>query len=444
MKNHFVEKSARAAWLLGALLFVVSSCDNEDEFNPLLASIQVPAGLLDSDSKVYLLASDSEGEIIEFAEIQDGATTQLVSDTYTESTFTLSIVTAYSDLSYKDLYGSSYHGVRRGVKIVVPESADEEVDYFQFTTQNFDAVNASYYTLASNGDASSIYPDDTSGDLYLSKSPTRFFITKYNLNYEPIGFQFPTTTYTAAQTPAVNLAGTYAAFQSETVNFTESSYAGVTVYGRVAADNFTELYEVSESSTGSTSLSIKYPGTTFPAYASSSYVEGFDYYYEAYHKSQRSDFSMLDVDATVEITGQTIDYSITSNGDVVSFDFDQDGSESEYFGWDIYAPTGANKSVTIPKLPTEITSTFSAYSYAGWTNDEDLEVMQIEGVDSVDEYILAEMDENLSGSVNAKYVYLYLGSGVAREARLNLVQEKKHHTKLGGYKNRFEVDRNKR
>lgn len=452
MKINLREQKIASVLLVVILLFVVSSCDKEeDPFNPLLVSVELPAGVLDSDGSVYLVASDSEGEVITFAELSDGKTIELKSDSYTAATFTLSIVSAYQSGSYKDLYGSSYHEVSRGTKLVVPEdSADDGSEYFEFNVQNFDSNTASYYTIAGNGGSPdnggsfNINFSDAGGYLFFSKSPSRLFITKYDANYQPTGFQFPSTTYTSTQVPTINLAGNYTAFQSETVTFSEPVYAGVDVYGRLAADNYLEQYRVSSSDISGSSLSIKYPGNTFPVYSSESYVQGEDYYYEAYHKSQRSDFSLLDVDASVEIDGQTINYSVTTQGDVVSFYLEQQGGDFEYYEWEMYAPVGSNKSATIPKLPTEITNGFDSYSYTAWSTNEQVEVMEIENVGSLDEYLRADVDGRLYGALNTKRVYLYLGTGSAREARAKLAKERNHKEKLGAFKARFEKDRSQK
>lgn len=442
MKHYFKNILKLKVLLLSALLFTISSCDNDDDaFNPLLASVDVPEGFFSSNTKLYILASDKAGNVIEFAEVIEGEITELKSDSYKESTFTLSIVDIYNyGTSYKDLYGSSYHNLKRGVKVVLTEDDLEEESYLNYTAQNFD-VNASEYIISSNGDNNYVYSDYLTGYLYFSKSPTRIFITKKDLNYTPTGFMFPTTTYTNGTTPTINLSGNYTAFQSETINFTEPVYAGVEVYGRSAANSYDEQYLVSDVYEYDQSIVVKYPGTTFPAYASESYVSGDDYSYEAYNKSQRSDFSMMDIDATVTITGQTITYSATGDGNVVYLDIDQDGNDFEYFDWDVYAPVGSNQSVTIPKLPVEITTGFSSYSYAAWEAQEEISVMEIETIDSIDEYFAADMGSVDYRSLNSKSMYLYLGSGVAREARMNLVKEKKHKAAFGNFKARFEKDR---
>lgn len=443
MKTRCVLEKFKTLPLLVAGLFFVTSCDNEgDSFNPLLVSIQIPADVLDSDSEIYMLASDANGDIIEFKVLEDGETNVLSSDSYKEGTFTLSLISRNASGQYKYLDGSSYYGVKRGLKVVLDESTfNETEEYLEYTSQNFDINNASYYLLSSNGDIDYVYPDDLSGSLYLAKSPTRIFVTKYNQDYQPSGFLFPTTTYTASQSPAINLSGSYTAFQTETVTFSESVYAGVEVYGRPAANNYDEQYEVYDVSSYGDELDIKFPGTTFPAYSSMSYVEGEDYYYSAYHKSQRSDFSMMDVNASVEIDGPTLVYTVTGDGEIVSLDFDQEGTNFEYLDWEIYANTGSNQSVTLPKLPAAITTGFSSYSYNNWEADEEIEVLEVEGIDSIDEYLNAELDGSQQYSLNAKYVYLYLGSGAARKARTTPTLERKQQVNLAKLKSRFEKTR---
>lgn len=442
MKYHFQNILKLKVLLLLVFLFTISSCDNDDDsFNPLLVSIDIPEGFLDSDGKFFLLASDKAGNVIEFAEIIDGEVTELKSDSYKESTFTLSLVDTYNSGTYKNFYGSSYHNLKRGVKIVLSEEDFESESYLEFTAQNFDSNTASEYTIASNGSDYTVYPENLTGYLYLTKSPTRLFITKYNLDYEASGYIFPTTTYATGSTPSVNLIGDYAAFQSETVNFADPVYAGVSVYGRTSASSYEEQYSVSQTYGYDEPLAVKYPGTTFPAYSSESYVEGDDYYYEAYHKSQRSDFSMLDVNATVDINGQTIEYSVTGDGSTVYFEFEQEGSDFESYDWDMTAPVGSTQSVTIPKLPSEITTGFSTYSYTAWAADEEVTVLEIETVDSIDKLFGLEMGDTEFASLNRKSMSLYMGSGAARKGRMDLTKEKKHQIGLGKFKSHFKKDR---
>jgi hypothetical protein len=437
-------KTGKLLPLMVAGLLLVASCDKgeDDSLNPVLFSIDIPEGLITSQSDLYLVASDAEGETLAFTQLQDGQVNELRSDTYKESSFTLSIISKYTAGQFKDLYGSSYHGVKRGQSLVIDGSAIEESEnYINFTTGNFDVTNAASYAMASNGDTDYVYPDDLGGILYMAKSPTRVFITKYNKNFVATGFLFPSTTYTASQEPIISLSGTYTPFQTETVTFSESVFAGVEVYGLPSATSYDEQYQVADVSTDGTRLDIKYPGTAFPAYASYSYIEGDGYYLEAYHKSQRSDFSPMDVDATIEINGQEVTYSVTGDGDIVSLDFDQEGTDFEYIDWDMYANTGTNQSLVLPKLPIEITSGFSSYSYSNWQAEDELVVLQIEGISSTDEYLAGDIGGGLENSRNTKYLYLYLGVGPARSARAAQVSEKANRINLANFKSRFEKNR---
>lgn len=433
--------------VLFVFVFTISSCDNdEDAFNPLLASIEIPEEFLSSTSKVFLLASDKAGEVIEFAEVKNGEVTELKSDSYKESTFTLSFVEVYtaSGSAYKDLYGISYHNLKKGTKIILTDDDLEDETFINYTAQNFDVATASRYVVASNSDYSYVYPDDLSGNLYFTKGGTRTFIIKYDQDNVAAGFMFPTITFAAGTNAIINLSENFTTLQSETVTFTDPAYIGVAVYGRPDANLYDQQYLVSQDNGYDEPLTVKYPGTTFPAYSSESYAEGDDYYYEAYNKSQRSDFAMLDVNATLNITGPTIVYSLTGDGSIASFDFEMEGNDFEYFDWDLYAPVGSNQSVTIPKLPSEITTAFITFNYEAWEAEEEVSVMEIENIDSIDEYFRADMSSVDYRSLNSKYLGLYMGSGVAREARMKLVKEKKHQTAFGSFKAQFEKDRTRK
>ncbi|NBW36594.1 MAG: hypothetical protein EBR30_16545, partial [Cytophagia bacterium] len=242
----------------------------------------------------------------------------------------------------------------------------------------------------------------------------RLFIVKSN-NGQQLGYLFPTTTYTNGQTANLNLAGTYSNFTSEIVNFSAETYYGVTVFGRPSATDFTEKYLVSQALDYGNQLTIQYPGNTFPAYASESFIAGDNFSFTAYNKASRSDFSLFNASTEVEVNNRTVSYDVTSEGKVVVFDVDMEGaSQSEEMQWEIYAPAGLNQSFVIPQLPEEIANLFDSYNENNWVFDGELGVIVAEDVNTVTDYFVEETEGRLYNSKNIKYLNLYLDASAAR------------------------------
>lgn len=424
-KSLWTFRKSFTAGLLALCMLVVSSCDDENGgFTPLLIKVTVPDGYLDGEI-VYIVASSADGNVITFTQLQDGEVNELSSESYTEGTFTLSVVNRYVGTSYKDLYGTSFLGVQRGLEIDLPEYEEEDYGYFQLTGTNFD-LNASEYSISGNGGYGS-YIDSEYPTTWIdiTTSPSRIFITKYDANFNPTGFMYPSATYADAGQFEVNLSGTYTAFQTETVNFSQTTYASVDVYGLPTANNFTQMFEVSESDNFGTSLTVRYPGTTFPAYASYSYVWGEDYEYEGFSKTKKHDFDVPDANISINATGGSATYTATGEFDFMYFDFEQGpNDDEEYIEWSIYAPAGSNKTAAIPDIPTDITTGFS-FSSSAWAL-EDYAALRVAGINSMNELVLSDA----SGDDYLEYKGLYFYSNAAGRkpaARMDVSAPTRNH-----------------
>lgn len=409
MKSSKLFATLRLSLLLFVFVLIVSSCDNDEEDdNSRLISISTPENFM--ETPVYVIASTMDGEVIASKKLAKGETTTLSSTSYLENSFVLSIAVVFDEVEGNYFYGYSYVGVTRGIEASISTNVVGSIDFNTSTAlQNLDS-----YSISSNGDYNYLDENNDFESLDISKNPTRLFIVKSN-NGQQLGYLFPTTTYTNGQTANLNLAGTYSNFTSEIVNFSAETYYGVTVFGRPSATDFTEKYLVSQALDYGNQLTIQYPGNTFPAYASESFIAGDNFSFTAYNKASRSDFSLFNASAEVEVNNRTVSYDVTSEGKVVVFDVDMEGaSQSEEMQWEIYAPAGLNQSFVIPQLPEEIANLFDSYNENNWVFDGELGVVVAEDVNTVTDYFVEETEGRLYNSKNIKYLNLYLDASAAR------------------------------
>lgn len=408
-----------------SLLFALSCEQDEQSFNSLLASVQVSAGFISpfESQSIYVIASDSNGEVIEYLKLENDQTFELTSISYTESTFTLSFIKTEQHITgkqQKHLIGKSFHGLKRGTKLFLKKQLPGygNVGFFNFTAQNFDANQAFEYTLSSNGDIAHVTNPNSQGNpnyngegVLYSKNPSKVFILKYGADQKPLGYLFPSTSYTVSQKYEIDVSGNYLPLQTEVVNFSNLAFVGVRVYGRPNIDHYKELYEVSSSTTSyGNTLTIYYPGTTFPGYASHSWLNENNSYYENFNKSERFDFDFLAIKATIGVFGQTVNYSLVGDYGIALFNFNIAASDDEIYDWNSFAVTGADQTITLPKLPAEITADFATYSYSSWRVNPLAEILQFESISNLEEYAINKANGVWLGSLNYKYAYLNLGT----------------------------------
>ncbi len=380
------------------------------------------------------MASSLDGEVIASDQLVNGKTTNLSSTTYVENSFVLSFAVVFDEEPNKYFYGTSYVGVTRGIEVSVSTGIVGSID---LNTSSI-TQNPGAYSISSNGEYNYLDANNDFESLDISKSPTRLFIVKSN-NGQQLGYLFPTATYTNGQTANLNLAGTYSNFTTEIVNFSAETYYGVSVFGRPSAADFTEKYLVSESLDFGNQLTIQYPGNTFPAYASESFIAGDNFTFIAYNKSSRSDFSIFSASAEIEISNQTVSYDVTSEGKVVVFEASMEGADQfEEMQWEIYAPAGSNQSFVIPQLPEEIANLFDSYNEDNWIFDSELGVIVAEDVNTVTDYFVEETEGRLYSSKNIKYLNLYLEASAARGKVKARSEKKQKRVNLFNTKARLE------
>lgn len=430
MTNYIANKTLTRLALSLVLLFLFSCDDEEQAFNPQLVTVQVSADFINASSSVYLLASNNKGDIIDYVKLENDKTFELNSDTYLDPTFTLSFVEKFrfTNSQKTELQGNSFHDLQRGARLFLKRNIPGDVNagFFNFTLQNIETANNISYSISSNGDILSyslITKEDFKHSIN-SKNPTRLFITKYSGTEEPISYLFPSTQHVVSSDYTIDIGGDYTPFQSENVNFSDNVFAGVKVYGRTRLDNFIEQYQVSTSTVNyGNALNVYYPGDAFAAYSSRSRMNQNNFYFENFNRDKRSDFDFLTTEIELVNGSQEFTYSVTGDAIVLRFDFNMNGNEFESYDWNSFANAGIDKQITIPKLPIEITSNMSLFNYDSWNSELLVELMEVEGIYSVDEYLVSEAKGTWIGTQNTKYAYAYLGSGSAFQTRLNLASE---------------------
>ncbi|MCU0419902.1 MAG: hypothetical protein MUC38_09615 [Cyclobacteriaceae bacterium] len=373
-------------------VFSFSSCNDEDEkSDPTLVTVIVPADFigLEGYSNAYVVASDKNGDVISFAELVEGGSVTLVSDTYKESTFTLSWVYASLGDGNDELTGESYYEVKRGGTLNLVN--EDFGTLAQVSISNYGS-NVSYYQLSTaNSEVTNVIGNGFN-NIVFNKESSKVFVSKNSIEFQPLTYNFSTTVFDSNASNSYDLSTVTTDYSSEIVNFSESIFnLRVKLYGFEGTGASKERFFVgSSTSANSSSLTVKYPGTAFSLYGSESQFISDDISYTAYNKNAKHDFAIPTYTISLETSGQALSYSTTGGGDWVEIDMDEVENVETNYDWNIYTPTGAEKSIKFVKLPTEVTSAFTDYSYENWQfDDSPVDIVDYADFSDISEYLTA-------------------------------------------------------
>lgn len=391
--------------------FIFSSCNDDDEFDPTLISVFVPDYWLSGSNDVFIVASDESGEVIAFAQLENGETTTLSSSEFKGKTFTASFIYRYRSLGEKEISGESFYGVKRGgtVRLDYEDYHDNDENHeAQFNISGFDLA-ANYYYMTSNGSNSYVGSGNSYIYQYFGQNSSRIFAAKYN-NEGIAKYAFPSTVYDAFESYPFDLSTVTSDFSTETATFAEGLSVDVELLGVLGTGDSRQFFEeITYSGSNGNSIDIKFPGNAFDSYGSYTSIYN-DHSTYVYDKDSKYNFTVAAYTYSAEGTGPSLTYSIEGSGDWAYMDVDYNNNSDNYYDMDLYLPVGTNVTVNIVKLPSEITDGYDDYAYENWEFDsEGIEIVDYEDFEGAGEFLTA-ISQNDFNSYDYNYTYVELYS----------------------------------
>jgi hypothetical protein len=414
-------------------MFVISSCDDDDKFDPTLISVYTPDYWLGGSYFYYAVASDANGDVITYARLQNGETTTLSSNSYKGKTFTLSIIERYKSFNSNSIDGESFYQIPRGGVVRLDyedlKEGDNEsyLSYAQFNLSNAANPNVSSYSLITDYTNIDVGTNSTQVNVYFKQESSRVFALAYN-NNGTRRYTFPSTVYNGFETYPFDLATVTSDFVTEAVQIGEEENAYVYVNGILGTGESRQTFREVAYSSGSGTINVAFPGTAFTSYSSYSEIGGNNFYAYIYDKDSKYNFTHPTYTYAAESTGPQLTYSITGGGDWmymdIDYDYSIDGNGS--YDLDVYLPVGENIVANIVKLPTEITEGMDDYVYEDWEFDFDgVDVVDYEDFANAAEYIRAVSDKNYNYyDYNYTNVEVYTEGGGELSARKNDAEDR--------------------
>jgi hypothetical protein len=377
--------------ILSFLAIVFSSCnENEEEIKVDLISIYADEDYFGS-SEVFVIASDGNGDVIEYAQLKRGDTTTLSSTNFNKESFTLSLVYTFSaDNGDKSLFGQSYYDMKREAKL---DFSYDEFDFFTIQLSNYNP-DAAFYNICSNRQFQYIYPGMNLALLTFFGETSRIFNTIYSKDLPigvPMHYSFPATELNASETGSLDLASVNTDFDLEVVSTGEYHETFVSLHGILGTGQNQQVFQnIVNNYTASGSLDFWYPGNVFGRYASTTVAISDNYEAFIFDKDSKYNFTIPTYTYSSEGQGPAFTFS-ASGGDWIFVDLDYENSTSQNsLGFRAYVPTGFNQIVNMVKLPEEIIRIFDGYNYENWEFDhESPTVVEFEDYSSLSDYIVA-------------------------------------------------------
>jgi hypothetical protein len=396
-----------------ASLLVFSSCQESEEIKVDLIKIFVPNDFLEG-FELFVIASDANGDVIDFMNMQRGDTSKLSSTNF-EGNFTLSLV--YTRLVDGDKYllGSSFYNMKPGNTINFNNQGEIFLAFIELN--NFNST-AAYYTLSSNDDLEYIQRGQTIVFLKFNREASRIFTTKYE--GVPVGipmsYSFPTNEYSSFEDNTLDFSTINTALTVETVN-TENDETFVSLHGILGTGANRQIFQnIVSSYTTASSLDLKFPGTDFNSYASTTVLRNEDYDAFIFDKDSKYNFTTPLYTYSSDGTGPTFTFSI-SGGDWISVDADYNNVQPRnYYNFRTYIPTDFNQQINMVKLPQEIVSIFDQFNYQNWEFDhQSPAVVDYEDFSNPEEYLIASVRTGFNSfDHNSTSVVLYPNSESGR------------------------------
>ena len=191
------------------VILFLAACDGskENPINPNLATVTFDANLSNIDidplSEFFVMASKSDGSLIDYKPIEVGETITIASGDFTESEFTLSFLEKNTVAIGKYFAGLSYQGMPRGVEIIIKDPRSQTTEFVTLNAINFNQNNSSYL-FSLPGHFIECFADG-SLPLASSKDNSPLYIVTRNNEGEDSGYLLTQSNFALGQEYDVNL-----------------------------------------------------------------------------------------------------------------------------------------------------------------------------------------------------------------------------------------------
>ncbi|MCZ8328588.1 MAG: hypothetical protein O9302_11050 [Cyclobacteriaceae bacterium] len=393
------------------------SCEktNVDPPKQDLASVTFETGFsnidFDPDSEFYLMASASDGSVIDYKKLEFGKTLVLQNMGQALETFTLSFVER--NTKEKFIMGLSYQLTPIGSEIQI--NAPETGAPVQLDVNGFEG-DANSYRVSLPGHSETLY-GPASFSLLSEKNNAKIYVVKTDYDKGDIGFYLTEKTYTTGQTHQFNLTNAYQTFNEEEINLNtefDFVFANLRLFGRSANEVPSLAYFVSNnwSQEGDKQIVFRKPGTIFPTFSSVSTIYGDYHIFSSISTSKAYDFSIpeLEIEKVESKPGQVNFSIIAENGYVGSYFMKE--QNNGYIEWYVTDKAGLNKTVRVPNLPKELTNFIADFNPDDllWTEEVYLTWPQTNlTIGEIMNYDLLGWLPNDVPVVDVKFLDIYLG-----------------------------------
>lgn len=396
MKKIFQAKFFKPLTLLLALVPCVFSCGDEEEIRTELISIFASNDYFNG-YEIFAVASDANGDVIDFAQLKGEETITLTSTSFNKNSFTLSIVQRILNADNGDKYlsGYSWYEIKPGGSLTL---TGRETHLANISLSNSN-IDAGYYGLSSNRSFYLVDPRQTFVAVLLSGQSSRIFSTMYDKSLpvgSPTHYSFPTTEFSDLEIQSLDLATVNIPLDTETVDVELTEEAIVSLYGILGTGEDRQIFQnIVSNYTNSGSLDLKYPGSVFDSYASSSILISDNYTAFIFDKDSKFNFTVPSYTYSAEGQGQSFTYSV-NGGDFVTVEGTYNNpANRNYFSFRAYIPPRNNQTIAMVKLPEEIIEIFDEYDHANWEfNHQSPLIVDYEDFSTVEEFFYSSFDRD--------------------------------------------------
>jgi len=305
--------------------------------------------MLDEGEQGYVFLSTSEGKTIAVQEFENGKPVKIIAPGYDGKDFTV------TQVSYRIIEGNSSAGLQsttevpRGKWALSQWKEPDGPDYIGQASLTFTGADTDYqYVLTTNGSGDNTYENEARQP-YLKKDPSILYIRKHPRLSVDETYEYTVINQIKVGTnPEIDLTKVNKVLTAETISIPAGDFneASINIYGLRSATNRDERYSVSSSYNSGSNVTIRYPGSDFPAYFSESIFRGENTDAKNYYNGV---YDNKVLNATIGLTFDGTKFAGTVSG---TADYIVAAMEAEGIYWEII--TNKGKSVVVPEIPASL------------------------------------------------------------------------------------------
>ena len=374
----------------------------------VLVTINIASDQLTESQKGFIFLSDENGKLITSVEYKNGdGTVALKNGDFSGANFFLTETVITTDNSETSSATYTFSKIERNKSWVLVKGSTTNV-YVGTATLNYSKASKNGgYTLITNGQVThGVTANVTSSDMKIKKSPSKVFVTRYELNDDrPAAYHIYPGIVAGANNIDLSLINT--PMTKSTITLPEGSiFSFIRLYASPTLYSFDEIYPMDAFFKDSDlSYDFYYPDSSFPKYHSFFYYTTEDYLYR--HASSKEFYSFDQITNNVAFNYSDGKLTYSANGD---FDYFITIYENEMAGWYYVLPEGTAQVIPTLEIPSELNefslpsfgepSGYSVYDVESFTDYEGLKSYIRQSTRSL--YNIYETGSNYTGMTYPK------------------------------------------